>query len=693
MARYFQGKSRPGRAEWLGKKKIRPEELTQDPPEEEEEEEKESDFVHTLSPKQKAEYNSLDKEQKTLVKYVLGVPGVDVSKIDLSGNKQKESSTASAPPLPSRRDDAHSGSGRSFGSDAGVRTKTTTGNGGIEKKRYEDSFLKEKSVSADRGTVFTHRSGSFASGGSDGGTQMNRNQAVNYLQSLKNEERRKSANPALVGALAAGVRVSRVPSLPEKKKEETVWQRALNTFLGGLKNSAAGFTDAARTLYEAGQGGRTRDMQDLRDSAARGLEMAERQLAYFREHPEAGDAETAQYSVDHFKRQVDAYDKVLNENIQQRATRQTAKLADDLQLSAQKDIDKAKEGLGWLGRGMVDAGASLTQMAGDGLLGAALGPGGGTLPFLARSFGSGTMKARQGGGTLDQQLLNGGLFAGVELLTEKLSSAALPFKAVYGNGNPALERKLDDLVTQAVRKFSASPTGRRILGGSLSAGKAFVTEGLEEFVGDGLEWQLPRLYGGDVNSFSDQLASSLNSFFAGGLTGLFGAALDPGTYSYGKRIDYKEEFDLSNSSRIGPPIGEERGETLWQKTLRDYKQKAVDNSPLDGYIYPDSIGVGSSLGAARKTYDILDLVTGDRFDLIDGTHLQNVEVFAGKGVKEPYRNAQNYARTFGGDEANWQHVKGIGVVDYFGEPRRAELHWSQCEGYGKHDFFIKRWLE
>ena len=294
---------------------------------------------------------------------------------------------------------------------------------------------------------------------------------------------------------------------------------------------------------------------------------------------------------------------------------------------------------------------------------------------------------------MGQQLLTGGLFVGTELLTEKLSSAALPFKLVYGDGNPALEYKLDTLVAQAVRKFAGTPTGQRVLGGTLLAGKSFALEGLEEFVGDWLQWQLPRLYGGDVNSFSDQLASSLNSYFTGGLVGLTGAGVDPGTYSYSVDRNLDTGFTWSIGQEFSSVNPARKTESIWQKALRDYNRKTVDNSSIGGYIYPNSIAVGSSLGAARKSYDILDLVTGDRFDLIDGTHLQNVEVFAGKGVKEPYRNAQNYASAFGGDEANWQHVKGIGVVDYFGEPRRAELHWSQCEGHGKHDFFIKRWLE
>ncbi len=223
----------------------------------------------------------------------------------------------------------------------------------------------------------------------------------------------------------------------------------------------------------------------------------------------------------------------------------------------------------------MDAGASAAQLLGDTLLGAGLGPGGGTLPLALRTFGSGTMEARQGGGTLGQQLLTGGLFAGTELLTEKLSSAALPFKLVYGDGNPALEHKLDTLVAQAVRKFAGTPTGQRVLGGALQAGKSFALEGLEEFVGDWLQWQLPRLYGGDVNSFSDQLAGSLNSFFTGGLVGLFGAGIDPGTFNFS--VDVENEpyagFRFSDQRGFKQPSGIEQKNTKWQSYLDAYDQE------------------------------------------------------------------------------------------------------------------------
>ena len=180
--------------------------------------------------------------------------------------------------------------------------------------------------------------------------------------------------------------------MPRQEKRETVWQRTLNTFLGGLKNSAAGFTDAARTLYEAGQGGRTRELRDQRDSTARQLETAERQLAYLLEHPEAGDAETAQFIVDDLRRKLDAYNKVLNENIQQKATKETAKLADGLQRSSQSDIQRAKEGLGWFGGQLVDAGASTVQMMGDMLLGASLGPGAERCPLRFAPSAAGPWK-------------------------------------------------------------------------------------------------------------------------------------------------------------------------------------------------------------------------------------------------------------------------------------------------------------
>lgn len=107
----------------------------------------------------------------------------------------------------------------------------------------------------------------------------------------------------------------------------------------------------------------------------------------------------------------------------------------------------------------------------------------------------------------------------------------------------------------------------------------------------------------------------------------------------------------------------------------------------------DDIVIGRSVGSRARNYDIMDLQTGEHFSLAEGSRLRDVEVFAGKGVRTPYRQAEKFAEKYGGRPENWQHVKGKGEVDYYGDIILAELHWSQCEGIGKVEFFIKRWLE
>lgn len=107
---------------------------------------------------------------------------------------------------------------------------------------------------------------------------------------------------------------------------------------------------------------------------------------------------------------------------------------------------------------------------------------------------------------------------------------------------------------------------------------------------------------------------------------------------------------------------------------------------------PD-IQIGRSLGARAKNYDVLDLDTLEIFRFVEGTRMQNIEVFDGKGSHTEYHKAYKYADRHGGDPKDWQHCKGIGWLDTPDGDRRAEVHWSQCEGIGKFDFFVKRWLE
>ena len=107
---------------------------------------------------------------------------------------------------------------------------------------------------------------------------------------------------------------------------------------------------------------------------------------------------------------------------------------------------------------------------------------------------------------------------------------------------------------------------------------------------------------------------------------------------------------------------------------------------------PD-IQIGRSVGAKALNYGVMDLETGEMFKFVEGTRLQDVEVFAGKGTKTIYEKAYKYADKKGGKLEDWQHVKGKGWLETAEGDRKAEVHWSQCEGIGKFDFFVKRWLD
>ena len=93
------------------------------------------------------------------------------------------------------------------------------------------------------------------------------------------------------------------------------------------------------------------------------------------------------------------------------------------------------------------------------------------------------------------------------------------------------------------------------------------------------------------------------------------------------------------------------------------------------------------------TPEILDLDTGQYYDLVEGTYIRNVQVFAGKGTRTEFRDAWVYAEKFGGQIEDWQHVKGIGMIDTEDGIRKAEIHWVQSDAAGRREMFIKEWLD
>ena len=137
---------------------------------------------------------------------------------------------------------------------------------------------------------------------------------------------------------------------------------------------------------------------------------------------------------------------------------------------------------------------------------------------------------------------------------------------------------------------------------------------------------------------------------------------------------------------------------VWQDKAEETAEKldeTVAKSDESGIMKVQDIVIGRSVGAKAKNYVILDPDTGELFNFVEGTKIQNAQVFAGKGCKKSLKEevANGLAEQIGGNPTDWQHCKGNGVIDYYNEERKAEVHWFQEQTVGKHKFKIKRWLD
>lgn len=335
-----------------------------------------------------------------------------------------------------------------------------------------------------------------------------------------------------------------LPAVPQATAEKPAEKRGFfsrlgDTIRGGAKGSVASNSNAMSTFYAMGQGGRDAQNREYLAEYSHNLERAkldmDAMLAENKERPGSWnerDIQSQQYIIDDWQRKYDAMAKVLDEQVQQKATEASYGLADDIQRSSAQDIERAKEGLGGVGRVLVDAGASMTQTTLDTAANALLGTPGSMGAFAMRAFGGGTQQARQDNpnSTLEQQVLYGTASAAKEVFTEKMFNIALPFSHAYGGG--ALDDAVERGIRSAVNRFAKTDAGKRVLGGALTFGAGAVSEGLEEFIGDWMEWQMPRIYGGDVASAGETLENSLYDFLVGATSGMMGGVITPATYHY-----------------------------------------------------------------------------------------------------------------------------------------------------------------
>lgn len=251
-----------------------------------------------------------------------------------------------------------------------------------------------------------------------------------------------------------------------------------NLLSGAGKQYVSGVSSGLSTMYEAGTRGqaqeREREIQDLQrrlqlmDAGHQDfLKTGKADAAYMKEHQEARAALEAQIA------QLQTISRA-----QAGAVSESHKLADQLAESGSKDLEKAKTGLGSVGRFAVDVGAGAAQLGADVALGVATG-GGTMVPLALRSFGGGAQEARNDGATIDQQVAYGAASALTEVLTEKIFSVGKFQTKAFGKGT------LDDImkgVVAAVEDAGKTKAGKAVLNRVASTGVGFLSEGLEEAV-------------------------------------------------------------------------------------------------------------------------------------------------------------------------------------------------------------------
>lgn len=212
---------------------------------------------------------------------------------------------------------------------------------------------------------------------------------------------------------------------------------------------------------------------------------------------------------------IDAITDRLETERQQRRERQrqaTFDRASDLFEKSAQAQEQAKEGLGTVGRFMVDMGVTGIQMAGDALVNLAL-PGGGLYMMGLRSYGQAANEARREGKSEEQQFVAGLKSAGIETLTEKMFGA---FGKLYGKAGA------DELVEKLVTKLTGNKTGQALLTWIING----VGEGVEEVTSDLLNPLADRLLklddGRGPMFTTDDAAQMGYDFLLGAAMGLVG---------------------------------------------------------------------------------------------------------------------------------------------------------------------------
>ena len=356
-------------------------------------------------------------------------------------------------------------------------------------------------------------------------------------------------------------------------ERQNVLERIGNAALGGLIQSGGTSMDAAGTMYQAGQGGRNTTYNENRAWFQNQLDSELRTLNSMLLENQDNPGTYTQAEIKNQRRIVaEAQARVnafaLTQDAQEQSGELARDFAADVSNAGASRVAQSKRGASKLGSMALDALASAAQSGADMATNALLGTSGSMLPFAFRAFGGGTQQARNDGATLGQQLAYGGTMAAKEVFTEKMFNIAGLQSKAYGKGS--FDDYVEKAVAGAVDKLASTDVGKRLLGGAAQFMTSAAGEGLEELIGDWMEWQLPRIYGRDPDSAKDVAVNSLYDFLVGAISGVMGNLTTPGQFT---NYDINEHLGGSQGQQVNRQLAQDellnaamqaanRGETL-----------------------------------------------------------------------------------------------------------------------------------
>lgn len=336
-----------------------------------------------------------------------------------------------------------------------------------------------------------------------------------------------------------------------KSATPSVLERVGNAMLGGAIQSGGTSLDAVGTMYQAGQGGRDTLYGENLEWYQHQLETEEATLKSMQAENRAKPGtynlkaiQNQQRIIAEAQKKVDVFSPV--KEAQEKSGEAARNLAADVSNIGAKKSEQAKEGASTLGQMALDALSSTAQMGVDAAANAVLGTPGSMLPFAFRAFGGGTQEARSEGATLEQQMAFGSAMAAKEIFTEKMFNIAGLQNKAYGKGS--VDDYVEKAISGAVDKLAKTETGQRLIGGGLTLLGGAAGEGLEELIGDWMEWQLPRIYKKDPKSAKEVAQDSIYDFLVGALSGTFGSLASPGNI-----LNYQQPESQTQGQRIVDP--------------------------------------------------------------------------------------------------------------------------------------------